>query len=112
MSRRHGARSRADGESALGIAFDKAILKDGGEMPLNVMIQAMAEPVDLFRRQTEPFGRHRDAGNDANFADGETRASAERARKPPTGGVGSGKLDGGDLRALDAKSRGVLACAD
>jgi hypothetical protein len=36
------ARSKGESESALGIAFDKAILKNGQEIPLNVMIQALA----------------------------------------------------------------------
>jgi len=36
------ARSKGDSESALGIVFDKAILKNGQEMPLNVAIQALA----------------------------------------------------------------------
>jgi len=35
-------RSKGESESALGIAFDKAILKDGQEIPLNVTIQAIA----------------------------------------------------------------------
>jgi hypothetical protein len=36
------ARAKGDSESALGIVFDKAILKDGQEVPLNVAIQALA----------------------------------------------------------------------
>jgi hypothetical protein len=36
------ARAKGDSESALGIVFDKAILKNGEEMPLNVAIQALA----------------------------------------------------------------------
>lgn len=36
------ARSKGESESALGIAFDQAILKNGQEIPLNVMIQALA----------------------------------------------------------------------
>jgi hypothetical protein len=36
------ARANGDSQSALGIAFDKAILKNGQEMPLNVAIQALA----------------------------------------------------------------------
>ena len=36
------ARSKGESESALGIVFDKAILKNGQEMPLNVTIQALA----------------------------------------------------------------------
>jgi hypothetical protein len=36
------ARANGDSESALGIVFDKAILKNGQEVPLNAAIQALA----------------------------------------------------------------------
>jgi hypothetical protein len=36
------ARAKGEAESSLGIVFDKAILKHGGEIPLNVGIQALA----------------------------------------------------------------------
>src|SRR5258707_15310530 len=36
------ARAKGESESALGIVFDKAILKNGQEVPLNVAIQAIA----------------------------------------------------------------------
>jgi len=36
------ARAKGQTESALGIAFDRAILKNGQEMPLNVVVQAVA----------------------------------------------------------------------
>jgi hypothetical protein len=39
---RASARGKGDSESALGIVFDKAILKNGEEVPINVAIQAMA----------------------------------------------------------------------
>jgi hypothetical protein len=39
------AKSKGAEESALGMAFDKAILKDGHEMPLHVVVQAIAAPV-------------------------------------------------------------------
>jgi hypothetical protein len=35
------ARTKAESESAVGIVFDKAILKDGREVPLNVTLQAV-----------------------------------------------------------------------
>ena len=38
------ARGSGQADSTLGIAFDKAILKNGQEMPLNVAIQALAAP--------------------------------------------------------------------
>ena len=36
------ARAKGDSDSSLGIVFDKAILKDGQEVPLNVAVQALA----------------------------------------------------------------------
>jgi len=42
------ARSKGDPDSALGIGFDKAILKGGEEVPLNVTIQALAAPASGF----------------------------------------------------------------
>ncbi len=36
------ARSKGESESALGLAFDRAVMKDGREMPLNFAIQAVA----------------------------------------------------------------------
>lgn len=39
---RASARGKGDADSALGIAFDKAILKNGEEVPLNGSIQALA----------------------------------------------------------------------
>lgn len=38
------SKSKGDSESSLGLAFDKAILKNGEEVPLNVAIQALATP--------------------------------------------------------------------
>ena len=39
---RASAKGKGDAESALGVAFDKAILKNGQEVPLQATIQAMA----------------------------------------------------------------------
>jgi hypothetical protein len=38
------SKSKGDADSSLGLAFDKAILKNGEEVPLNVTIQALAVP--------------------------------------------------------------------
>ena len=66
------AKSKGDGQSALGIIFDKAILKDGGEVPLSAGIQALASPAtfssvpdagppqstaNMGTTQTSPMGR-------------------------------------------------------
>jgi hypothetical protein len=55
------ARAKGDSESALGIVFDKAILKNGQEVPLNVAIQALA---------SAQSGATANAGNDLSAAGG------------------------------------------
>ncbi|HEV2962713.1 MAG TPA: hypothetical protein VG649_12870 [Candidatus Angelobacter sp.] len=40
------ARSQGESESRLGIAFDKAVLKDGQEIPFNAVVQALAPAVN------------------------------------------------------------------
>ena len=39
------AKSKGANESTLGLAFDKAVLKDGHEVSLNVIVQAIGAPV-------------------------------------------------------------------
>jgi hypothetical protein len=41
------ARSKGDGQSTLGITFDKAILKSGEEVPIYARVQAIAAPVSF-----------------------------------------------------------------
>jgi len=69
------ARSKGDSESALGIVFDKAILKNGQEVPLNVGIQALASAQSAATAN---------AGNDLSTAGGAG-----------TYGGGSGRTAGG-----------------
>ena len=45
------ARAKGGADSSLGIAFDKAILKGGEELPLNVAIVAVAPPQSAFAGQ-------------------------------------------------------------
>ena len=103
------ARSKGADESALGMVFDKAILKDGREVPLNVTIQALGAPVT--------FSGAADAGPGPDPANsGTTRTSPMGGRsgpasaQPPAAGVGSGSrttLDGSSA-PLGPNSRGVL----
>jgi hypothetical protein len=41
------ARTKEDSESKLGMVFDRAILKDGQEVQLNAMVQALAPPATM-----------------------------------------------------------------
>jgi len=96
------ARSKGGNESALGIQFDKAFLKDGGEIPLNVIIRAMAGPVN--------FSAPSDLGTTPNL--GTTQTSPMRNAPPPTPQASTGGVEpdasSAPSQPLDAKSRGVI----
>src|SRR2546428_9883522 len=87
------ARAKGESESALGIVFDKAILKNGQEIPLNVAIQAVASA------QSSASA----AGADLDTM-GSTGASAAGSRES----CGWGALWGG---RTPVRSRGCVVCA-
>jgi hypothetical protein len=104
------ARSKGDGQSALGIVFDKAILKDGEELPLSVRIQALAAPMSY--SSAPDASPPQDTGNM-----GTTQTSPMGGRggsgstTPPPSGSSSGGLAGpagNDPPLLNSNSRGVL----
>jgi hypothetical protein len=99
------ARGKGGNESALGIQFDKAVLKDGGEISLNVIIQALAAPAS--------FSAPSDLGTPQNV--GTTQTSPMRNAPPPTAPSAQPPLGGSEPEAnpvasqpLGAKSRGVI----
>ncbi len=78
------ARSKGDSGSILAIQFDRAILKKGEELPLNVLILAVAAPQsDLYTGSPEP-GRDPMAGRGASAAGGSPMGSPQ-PQAPPTG---------------------------
>jgi hypothetical protein len=71
------ARAKGDSESALGIVFDKAILKNGQEVPLNVAIQALASAQSA---ATANAGNDLSAAGGAGaYAGGSSRAAGGAA---------------------------------
>jgi len=101
------AKSKGDGQSALGIIFDKAILKDGREVPLSAGIQALASPAT--------FSSVPDAGPPQSTASmGTTQTSPMGRSSPPANapqtGVPDGRVaaPGSDQPALGPNSRGVI----
>jgi hypothetical protein len=84
------AKAKGANESTLGLAFDKAVLKDGYEVPLNVIVQAIGAPVS---HAVDPGASPPESG----VAQGTVRSSpmgggrsAPAASQPPTSGVSSG----------------------
>lgn len=104
------AKSKGANQSTLGLAFDKAILKDGQEVPLNVIVQAMAAPVSY---SVDPGASPPESG----VAQGTVRTSpmgggrsAPAASQPPTSGASSGATvsDVNPQGQLGPGSHGVL----
>ncbi len=101
------ARSKGDGESVLGIVFEKAALKDRGEISLQVRVQAIAEPM-AFSPMSSPEADTSSLGTTQTSPMGSGRMGPRRS-EPPQSGVG-GRAEGGDSSSADlnAQSRGVL----
>jgi hypothetical protein len=106
------ARSKGANESTLGLAFDKAVLKDGHEVPLNVMVQAIGGA----------FSHSVDSGPTApesGVPQGVVRSSpmgggarsAPTASQTPAAGVSSSEATAPDLNLqgqLGPSSHGVV----
>jgi hypothetical protein len=63
---RASARAKGDTESALGIAFDRAILKGGTQIPLNLAIQALASSRAMASSSRDDLDMTADAGAGMN----------------------------------------------
>jgi len=81
------ARAKGDSESALGIVFDKAILKNGEEVPLNVAVQAVAAA------QSTAVAS---GGNDTGIMSGAGGSA-----------MGSGRASGGALGGVTSTAGGA-----
>ena len=81
------ARAKGDSESALGIVFDKAILKNGEEVPLNVAVQAVAAA------QSTAVAS---GGNDTGITSGAGGSA-----------MGSGRASGGALGGVASTAGGA-----
>jgi hypothetical protein len=101
------ARNKGGNASTLGIQFDKATLKDGGEIALNVEIQAIAP------RQTSDVPR--EDASPTSIGTNQTSPMAGGHAPPPNSGPQSADAGGapGNFPAaagprLDARSRGAV----
>jgi hypothetical protein len=100
---------KGENEAALGIQFDKAVLKDGGEIPLNVIIQALAAPVS--------FSAPSDLGSSPRVGTTQTSPMRNAPNAPPGAQIPSAgdepesrpnSSQQASSQSLDAKSRGVI----
>jgi hypothetical protein len=106
------AKSKGANESTLGLAFDKAVLKDGHEVPLNVTVQAIGPPVlHSVDPGPAPVENGVPQGVVRNSPMGGGERGAPTASQPPTSGVGSSEATAPDLNShgqLGPSSQGVV----
>jgi hypothetical protein len=106
------ARSKGDGQSELGIAFDKASLKDGGEVALYARIQALAPPAS-FSSSSADYGSSPSPSNTGTTQTspmGGSRAPQAPSANPGTIPTGARPADAGASAqpGLAPTSRGVI----
>jgi hypothetical protein len=119
------ARNKENTESRLGIVFDKAVAKDGSQVPLNAVVQALAPPqrvaaapmpdVNSQSAGASPMGRSSEPmSNSRNDLPASPAAAPMGDAGRPTGNVGgtagSAAAGAGDSLggALNSSSHGVI----
>jgi hypothetical protein len=101
------ARGKGDPGSALGIAFDKAILKGGEEMALSVRIQALAAPMSYSANDMGPSPSPENTGTRQTSPMGSSRQGPPNSAPPA--GIGSNLPgDTSTSTGLNPNSHGVL----
>jgi hypothetical protein len=79
------SREKGDSFSTLGIVFDRAVLKNGEEMPITVIVQAIALPASAVNGPPNPGGDTAPLGNGPPQGGAERQAPASRpAAMPPS----------------------------
>jgi hypothetical protein len=108
------SRSKGDSESALGIQFDKAMLKDGQSVALsNMAIQAIAPPANSFSSAPPMAGAPGSPG--ANAPSNPSMSGSQGSRSAPNTGsqapypnTGTGEIGGSNASGpLPPNSKGV-----
>jgi hypothetical protein len=95
------SRSGHDKPSRLGFEFDQAVLRDGSQIPVHVVLLGLMAPEDTSDMNTMAMG----AGNPSLGAGSRTAAGG-------VNGGGSGKLPDGTTTAPGALGSGTLAAGE
>jgi hypothetical protein len=110
------ARSKGDSGSTLAIQFDKAIVKKGEEIPLNVAILAIAAPQSDFSGGSPGNGSDSRGGGSAPTANGSPMGSSHTPTATPgtpnIPDAADGRMGAGGAAQLSPKSRGVYGLGD
>ncbi len=119
------ARSKDSPDSMVGIAFDRLVMKDGSELPLQLSLQAIGAPLNAFagssvtsRDPDAPVGPMGGAGGSSAGGMGGARApGASPNGSYPSGSIptapdGSAPHGSSTTGALSASSQGVVGIKD
>jgi hypothetical protein len=110
------ARSKGDSGSTLAIQFDKAIVKKGEEIPLNVAILAIAAAQPDFSGGGPGSGSDSRGGGSAPTGNGSPMGSSHTPTASPGTptypAVADGTMGANGAGQLSAKSRGVYGLSD
>src|SRR5271167_1161498 len=111
------ARSKGDSGSTLAIQFDKAILKKGEEIPLNVSILAIAAPQGDFSGGSPGPGNDPMRSGGGSPASGSPMGTSHTPTATPgtpnnPGGAADSTMGSNGAAQLSAKSRGVYGLSD
>lgn len=101
------AKSKGDSQSALAITWDKAILKDGREVPLSVGIQALASPA-TFSAPPEEGPPQSTANMGTTQTSPMGRSSSPPDAQPSSGARATAAAPGNNQVTLSPNSRGVI----
>jgi hypothetical protein len=109
---RASARSNGQGEAMLALQFDKAMLKDKQEMPLNVVIQAVAAPSQAFSSVPEPTANPGSTGSapsnpSVSGSRGARPDSTPTQQYPSAGPNSTASGEANSAGPLPANTRGV-----
>lgn len=86
---------KGESPSTLGIVFDKLVFKDGHEVPMNAMIQALAPPLENMSPGGEPMSQPGMPGTtpsqpSGGMYGGMSRPAGSSPAENPSGGMGTG----------------------
>jgi hypothetical protein len=117
------ARTKEQKNSEVGIAFDHAVMKNGGDVPLPMSIQAIIAPSNLNSDNNNsggeqptsgPYGGRASSGNSGGRSTGAGAGAPSQAPSPTAGGEypSTGQTGTNARQPITGNTQGVVGIAD